>query len=371
VITWAVLEVGVHRDAGTLAEIAADGAAGLCVPGPAVISCPATGPVAFRWAGDPAWELVGDATVAPGETAQAWVLAIDDPATLAGLDPLDRTAAYGAFVRTGDHETPPLSSGLLEHLWAAARSADPAVRRVAVDGLLPLLRHTGTDPFPFEAPPLIPPGLIAQLGRDPDVRVRRRLAAILREFRPSDATPAWFTDEIRTTLLRLVRDGPSVSRAAMASLGQSAWSGVVPAQDAWRDAIERVQLPGPPGRAAAATLARLAASLDPGPGVDPEQAVALVFTYQREKTWVVWTAWRKAVPFDRARVDVLLRSTLGVGTRLLRFWAESDPEGLAAAIEGWEPSPPHSDRFRIARDALVGTPHPGLRAALDLPPAPP
>jgi hypothetical protein len=366
---WAVLQVGVHRDAGVLSSIAADGAAGLCVPGIAAISCPAEGPVAFRWAGASGWELVGDATVMPGDTGQAWVLAVDDPAVLAPLAELVRPTAYAAFVATGDHATPPLSPGLLERLWDAARSPDPLVRRVAVDGLVPLLRHTSSDPFPAEAPPLLPPGLIAGLGRDPDVRVRRRLAAILREVRPTEATPTWFTDEVRDTLARLVRDTAPVSRAAIASLGQSAWSGVVPARDAWADAMERVQLPGPPGRAAAATLARLAASLDAGPGIDPAAAVGLVFTHQREKTWLVWTAWRQDVPFDRPMLDVLLRSTLGVGTRLLRYWAEKEPAALAAAVEAWEPTAPHSDRFRIARDALVGTADPALRAALDLPPA--
>ncbi len=364
---WAVLQVGVHREAGVLSAIAADGAAGLCVPGYALISCPAEGPVAFRWAGAPSWELVGDSTVLPGDTGQAWVLAIDDPAVVATLDPLTRAGAYAAFVSTGDHAVPPPSPALLERLWAATRSPDLAVRRASVEGLVPYLRHTASDPFPVDAPPVIPPGVIAGLARDPDFRVRRRLAAILREVRPTPATPTWFVAEVRETLMRLVRDNPTVARAAIASLGQSAWSGVVPAQDAWNDAMERVQLPGPPGRASAATLARLAANLDAGPRVDPARAVALVFTHQREKTWLVWTAWREDVPFDRPRVDVLLRATMGVGTRLLRHWAETEPAALADAIAAWEPTSPHSDRFRIARDALANTENPALRAALGLP----
>ncbi|MBA2319743.1 MAG: hypothetical protein H0V89_01200, partial [Deltaproteobacteria bacterium] len=100
VVQEVILQVGVDRAAGVLSSIAADGAAGLCVPGAAVITCPATGPVSFRWAGAAGYELIGDVTLLPGDVGQGWVLAIDDPAVLDALDPLTREAAYAAFVRT-------------------------------------------------------------------------------------------------------------------------------------------------------------------------------------------------------------------------------------------------------------------------------
>ena len=368
----AVLRVGVHRDAGTVAQIAADGAAGDCVPGPASVACPADGPVQFRWAGDPAWALVGDAVVAPGATGTAWVLPPDDARSDAIAQLLQPTpeVVRAHFVRTGDHAVAPPSPGMLTRLWSLAEHDDPLVRRAVLDATLPLVRHTGSDPFAPEAPPLLPPGLLLGFAADTDFRNRRRLAAVLREVRLTSVTPPWFADEVRAALVDLLDDRATVQRAAISSLSQSAWAGVVPAARAWGEAIERVRIPGPPGRAAAQTLARLATSLKPGPQVDPEAAVALCFEYQREKTWVVWTAWRAAVPFDRQRAEVLLRQTVGLSTRLLRHWADTDPEGLAAAVRAWEPAEPHSARFQIARTALSGTPNAALRAALDLTEAP-
>jgi hypothetical protein len=363
-----VLRVGVDREAGVIADLAADGAAGLCVPGPSVVACPATGPVDFRWAGAEGWTLYGTTQLRPGETGYAWVLASEDTraAEDARLDHPDLATVTDLFIRTSDNPIPVPSLGMLERLWSLADSRDPALRRVLVDAMVPWLRHTASDPLPAEAPPVIPQGLIARLSKDPDFHVRRRLAAVLREVRVTEGTPEWFGDEVHLALVRLLDDRPTVQRAAIATLSQSAWAGVVPAVSAWAEALDRVRIPGPPGRAAANTLARLSVGLKPGPDVDPSEAVGLVFEYQREKTWLVWTAWRSAVPFDRQRVDVLLRETLGISGRLLRSWADDDAPGLAAAIAGWEPVPPHSTRFEIARQALAQSSDPSLKHALEL-----
>ena len=72
----ATLHVGVHRDAGAIREIAAEGESGQCVVGPTTISCPATGPVHFSWHGDPSAMLVGNPVVEPGAVVRAWVLAL-------------------------------------------------------------------------------------------------------------------------------------------------------------------------------------------------------------------------------------------------------------------------------------------------------
>ncbi len=368
----AVLRVGVHRGAGSVSDFAADGAAGLCVPGPSTIACPATGPVTFRWAGDPAWTLVGDTIVEPGETGLAWILAPDAARAveIAALDAPTAAVVRALLVRDGAHEIAAPSPGMLERLWTLVDHPDPLVRRALVDAVLPFLRHTASDPFPAEAPPVFPPGLLANLAADTDFKVRRRLAVTLKEVRITDVSPPWLVDEVHAVLVDLLDDRAAVQKAAITTLSQSAWEGVVPAEDAWIEAMERVRVPGPPGRAAANTLARLAASLKPGPLVDPELAVRLVFEYQRERTWAVWAAWRTHVPFDRPRVEVLLRDTLGMNARLLRQWAEQDPDALAAAIRGWEPAAPHSVRFGMATRALEASPHPAVRDALGLAPTP-
>lgn len=368
----AVLRVGVHRGAGSVSDVAADGAAGLCVPGPSTIACPATGPVTFRWAGDPAWTLVGATVVAPGEVGEAWILPPDTARTaeIAALGAPTADVVRALLVRDGAHEIAAPSPGMLDRLWTLAEHPDPLVRRALVDALMPFIRHTASDPFPAEAPPVFPPGLLADLAVDEDFRVRRRLAVTLKEVRTTDVSPPWLVDEVHAVLVELLDDRAAVQRAAISTLSQSAWEGVVPAEDAWIEAIERVRIPGAPGRAAAGTLARLAASLEPGPHVDPQLAVRLVYEYQRERTWAVWSAWREHVPFDRARAEVLLRDTLGMNGRLLRHWAEEDPAALAAALRAWEPVAPHSTRFGIAARALEATQDPALRDALDLPALP-
>ncbi|MBW2257010.1 MAG: hypothetical protein JRI25_20790, partial [Deltaproteobacteria bacterium] len=71
------LRVGIHVEAGTVYDIAADGADGLCSAGPSWLRCPASGPVQFRWGpgASSGWELSGDTVLEPGETGVAWVLA--------------------------------------------------------------------------------------------------------------------------------------------------------------------------------------------------------------------------------------------------------------------------------------------------------
>jgi hypothetical protein len=129
--------------------------------------------------------------------------------------------------------------------------------------------------------------------------------------------------------------------------------------------MRRVATPGAAGRAAANTLGHLAGVLEPGPEVDPVEAVERVFVFHRERTWNVWAAWRDDVPFDAVRAEVLLRETEGLSPQLLRHWADSDPEGLAGVLERWEPSAPHSPRFRLVAGTLRQVEDARIRRALE------
>ena len=85
--------------------------------------------------------------------------------------------------------------------------------------------------------------------------------------------------------------------------------------------------------------------LEPGPGVDPVQAVHRVYQHHRERTWRVWGAWADHVPFDPVLAEGLLRETVGYSPRLLKAWSRQDPEGLAEVLRAWQPGPPHTERF--------------------------
>ena len=64
---------------------------------------------------------------------------------------------------------------MVRRLETLTAHPDPLVRRAAIEGLVPFIRHTVSDPFEAEAPELLQPGWILRLSQDPDIRVRRRL----------------------------------------------------------------------------------------------------------------------------------------------------------------------------------------------------
>lgn len=347
-----MLAVAVPREAGSVHQVAVDGAAGQCTVVAETLQCPALGPVTFRWGPRDDRVLVGDTVLAPGTSGMAFVWA-DEGSRAADRDRLraERVTAddvRALFVRTGDNPVRLPSQGMFADLLALVAHPDPLVRREVVDALVPYWRHTASDPFPLGAPPVIPVGILGQLAADPDTGVRRRLASRLRDLRePGEpiATEA-------TVALFSLAGSPGVQRAALSSLSSRAREGSVPAVETWGLAMDRVSTPGPTGRAAASTLAVLVRDLEPGPGVDPVRAVALTARHHPEKAWQVWRAWSASVPFDPVLADRLLRETVGLSPALIRTWAAADPDGVAALLHAWEPTEPHSERYRTVARAL-------------------
>jgi len=361
----ATLHVAVHRDAGTVYDIAADGASGQCVVlGTSWVACPASGPVSFRWGGDGEWGLEGDSAVHPGQTGTAFVL----PAPELGAErrarlaegPVDAALVRELFLRTSDREIPPMTSGLFEDFLGLAEHQDWRVRRAFVRSLVPYARHTASDPFPSDAPSRIPRGLLIRLSQDPDRRVRRRTAALFRELGPEDPRTA----EANVALKGLVADrNPGVRRVAVAVMTGSESEPL----EAWRAALTRVESEGAPGRAACNGLAKLHRYVDPAE-VDADGALALILAHHPERAWRYWAAWRVELGYDAVRAEYLLRDTVGLSQKLLRYWATENPEQLAATVARWEPEEPHSDRFRVVAGWLdAHALEPGLRAALGLP----
>lgn len=363
----ASLHVAVHHEAGTIYDIAAEGADGMCSVQPGRISCPASGIVRFRW-GPPGdeWELVGEVAVPPGEIGRAYVLAPDEAREdgLARLDDAVVTpeAIRELFLGTTERPAPP-SRAMLSRLVELAQHSDPQIQRAVIDALVPWWRRTAADPFPPEAPAILPDGLITRLARDDNFRTRRRIANRLREVRQGA-----HVEEALQVLVELTDDRAPVQRAAIASLSVQARAERVPAEVAWERAMRQVREPGPPGRAAANTLGHLGGVLEgPSGDIDPVEAVSRTLQYHTERGWNVWSAWKEHVPFDRAWVDLLLRNTVGLSTGLVKHWSESSPDDFAEALSAWEPGPPHSPRFDEIRSHLARTPHPAVRDALQLP----
>lgn len=342
------LHVGVLRSAGNLSFIVADGAVGQCVPGPATLSCPARGPVTFRWMGDPAYAWFGPDTASPGETVVAFVLATDGTAstplvTLASGATVD--IVRDVFVGGGGNEPPPLSPGTLSALLRLTEHPDPLVRRASIDGLVPYWRRTVSDPLEASAPDLIPSEVLLRLATDVDPRVRRALAARLRDVRAPGAVA-----EATARMVAFEGDRPGIERAALASLGVAVRDGRVPAEAAWERALRSVSRPGPPGRAAAATLAWCAERLEPGPNVDPADALDRILAAHPERGWVFWNAWRAHLPWSEDAALRLFRDTVGLNAPLVRYWATTHGGELASALTQWEPTAPHSDRWtEVAR----------------------
>ncbi|MCA9491445.1 MAG: hypothetical protein KC621_16045, partial [Myxococcales bacterium] len=182
-----------HREAGTVFAIAADGASGQCTVAAESVQCPAKqGTVSFRYAGDAPFVLTdgiseGVVSVGPGERVTAWVLPSDEARTVerARLVPDDVTEldVNDLFVRTGDHEPLAPSLGQLRDLFALVDHPDVRVRRALPEALLPWWRHTASDPMPLGAPSVVPLELLRALAADRDLAVRRRLASRLRDLR--------------------------------------------------------------------------------------------------------------------------------------------------------------------------------------------
>lgn len=361
------LHVGVHRDAGSEYDIAADGAAGQCVVVPTRISCPALGPVHFRWGpGGVTWSLQGDTVLEPGQTGTAWVLAPEgaheaERASLRG-DELDRDALRTLWVRTGSNQPPVPSLGMLQEVLALGWHPDPEVRLTVLDGLQLWVRHTAADPMPPDAPSLLPVGFLAAMASDRDERVRVRVVRVLR-----DLDEPVHAEEAGALLSELSRDrNKRVRRVAHAALSSAAWNEQLPPVETWQRALAAVPESEARGRAACGSLARLAKVLEPSDEVDPAEAIELVLHHHPERTWRVWAAWRKQVPFQRAWADVLLRETLGLRKDLLVHWSQESPGELAEALKAWEPAEPHSQRWEIIRSWLVGAEDPALREVLGL-----
>jgi hypothetical protein len=362
------LRVGVHVDAGTVYDIAADGADGQCAAGPSWLQCPATEAVRFRWGPGEAsgWELSGETVLEPGETGVGWVLAreADRVEARSRMDP-ERTTAEDVrelFVRYGKNHPEAPSAGMLSDLLLLVEHPDNRVRRAVVEGLHPWGWRSRLGPLPPTAPVPIPEGTLLALADDPDKGVRRRVLLLVRDLRPSH-----LSDEGTAVLAKLTVDPVrGVRRAAFASLARAPLSEAMEAEEAWARAIRSVSQPGPPGRAAANTLAKLAQITGPTEVIDPVRGVEVTLTHHPERTWRVWTAWRREVPFHRPWVDLLLRETLGLGPALLKHWAEEEPEGLAEAIREWEPVGPHSQRFELVQRYLVDVGAAEVREALEL-----
>ena len=352
-----ILHVGVHQRAGSTLDIAVDGADGICSVTRTQVTCPASQPVTFRWGPrDSSWVGVGALTLAPGEIGTGWIMGAPEmgeaclgraneastnaPESLPGVI---RDCSEGVGL-----DAPHVTSVWLDVLEDHALHPDPEVRMAVMDAMVPLWRHTASDPFPPGSPSLIPEGLIARWASDVHPRVRRRLANRLRESRD----PA-LTDETISALGSLMDDLRPVSRAAMKSVDVLATDERSPGLWAWERAFKRVSREGGPGRAAANTLGHLAETLEPSASVVPADAVGQVLSYHPERAWNVWYAWRDEVPFHRDWVDVLFRETVGLNGRLLEYWSQKNPDELKEAIQAWEPGPQHSERYTQACATLV------------------
>jgi len=350
-----LLHVAIHVDAGTIQQIAADDAAGQCALGPSWLSCPAgSEPVHFRWGpGGEDWVLTGDTTLAAGQQGTALVLPPDraraDALARLAPDVVTEADIRDLFVRDGDHVPDPPSAGMLTALYALRTHPDKLVRRAMVEGMQPLCHVASLGPFPPDAPCPIPDDLLTALAKDKDKGARRRVAVLVRDLRPShlDAEAGKILKRLAVDPVRGVR------RAAMVSVARAPISGALDAEAAWCEALANVPQPGPPGRAACNTLARLAHQAGPSETIDPSAAIALVLDHHPERAWRVWTAWRDAVPFRRDWVDLLLRRTLGFSPRLLALWVQQDPDGLADAMHAWEPAEPHSERYGLIARAIA------------------
>jgi hypothetical protein len=362
----ATLHVGVHRAAGGIHDVAADGASGQCrVLGMSRLVCPARGPVTFRWGGDEDFALVGQSVVEPGTTGEAFVLPPDGSRTMWRERLADPTLddVRETFIRTGAREIPIPSRALFGDLVALTAHPSWQVRREAVRGLMPYVRHTSSDPFPADSPTLVPPGVYERLARDPSRQVRRRALQLLKEMQPEDPRAA----EAQRVVAASRDDADRrVRKLALVVATKAATEEIRDPYEAWQEALGRVHVQGPTGRAAANALRQLRGRVPFG-SVDADRALGLIIEHQPEKAWAFWNAWRTEVPFDAERLLYLLGATVNLSEGLLKRFAVEHPVELAAVVRRWEPRSPHSRRFQVVGrwvDPVAVDPE--LRAALGL-----
>lgn len=329
------LFVGVPTDAGGVEDVAVDGAAGQCAVGPSRLTCPATGPVTFRWGPSDERVVVGDAVLRPGEAGVAWLLT-------------------------------PVEAATLDRWRADATGADaPYDRREAVFALREWSWDAGGGPLPPTAPVPLPPGFLLEVADDPQWIVRRAVVELARDLRDPDSR---FDGEVVQVLVDLARDPDRrVARASYAAISGAAQTDRVAPQIAWWQAMEGAADPGPRGRAATVTLARLAPLLEPDDAIDPVAAIELALAHHPEQAWRVWAAWVDRVPFREAWARQLVLHTENLNKKLLTDWSERDAAVLTTIIREWEPAEPHSERFRVIGEWLSTAEDPDLRAALGLP----
>ncbi len=355
------LHVGVLLEAGVLTDVAADGAAGACSWTVSQVNCPAKNAVTFRWAGDEGWELSGTTTLQPGESGTAFVLA-------AGPDPrvelLSKKSLTSDDIQTHlSPLAPPLTKELLDRLVALSEHTQPNVRRAAVQNLHSWTWGSGLGPLPATAPVPVPEGWLTDRSEDPFWGVRRELIDILRDFRDRQRA-----DEVSTAVDRLIRDpDPRVQKAALLALSSVSKNGLLEPERAWASAIRSIETPGPRGRAAVITLARLATSLDADGDIDPVAALEKILQHHPRLGWKFWAAWRNDIPFREDWAFQLFSTTSGLHKGLIVHWSNTDPDGLAAVLRRWEPAAPHSERFNSTSGYLGKTTITSLREAAGLP----
>ena len=113
--------------------------------------------------------------------------------------------------------------------------------------------------------------------------------------------------------------------------------------------MERVHKEGPPGRAAANTMAFMARSLKPSAVVDPNEAMHQILQVHPERAWKFWFAWREHLPWNRERMHLLLSQTVGLHRGLIKHFDKTRHDDLQIALRDWEPHPPHSERWEVVQ----------------------
>lgn len=355
------LAIYVPPEAGSVYDVAADGATGLCTARGVSLTCPAgSGPVRFRWGPEGVWTLVGDRSLEPGFAGVAWVLATDASRAEAlrlwsspEVRPDDVRAWWG-------EGKPVPSPGMLDRITELSRHPDPAVRTAVADGLRPWISRPTSGLLPAGAPTPISPRLLVDLARDPDPAVRRRVAQALRDQRPELLGP-----EVGPALLQLTGDpDESVRRAALVALSEAPPAAVLPAELAWQRALRAVEEEGSAGAAAAATLARLADDLEPGPNVDPSLAMERILAQHPERAWRFAWSWRAHLPFRDGWATALLLDTDSLRKDLLVHWSKTAPAEFAAVLVRWDAANGTTERHRLARMWLAGSEDGRVREAV-------
>ena len=366
----ATLEVGVHRAAGDLASVVAEGADGPCERLESTIQCPASGSVTFRWEGSDAFSLQGVDKVYPGEKGVAYVLA-SETSCASSRDTLQAewiTAeqVLEMFVQIGDQVPPVPCLGMIDDLAHLTRHPKRDVRRAAVDALFPLMRDTASDPFWLHAPDIVPAGILLGLTQDSDRGVRRRTALLLREGQPGEL------DMERQVALRILATDPitPVRRPAIAALPRAVQLDFMPGELAWHEALGRVPLRAGAGRAAVGALARMSKLVEVSETVVPETALDLAMRYHPERAWVFWSAWREHIPFHSGRAERLLLYTVGLNEPLLTYWSSRFPNELRQVVDEWYRKRGMTERFKLAQRFLTDVEDAELREALKLGPRP-